>query len=235
MRKTCLPGRYESSHSIDLPDLQSEVVAPTSENSPSAPAKPTTLSCRDYKSRDHAWMDARDSENNDYRASRRGRLYRLAASTALSGVLPLGAFFASVGKSSQEIAVLMTMCGPILMVYGWAWLRVWKTGIYCGRDSLRVTGWWTSRQFDRRAIMRARAEPYRGWFYVFGWPVVSGSWQSGVLELELSDSVHSLGGTVTSLRSARRDAEQINRWLGLEVGAGDGPRRTNSGIAMPDC
>lgn len=150
-------------------------------------------------------MDARDRANNVCRPSRRGRRCRLAVSTAISGSLPLGALVVSVGKSPQEIAALMTMCGPIRMIYGRAWLRVWRTGIHCGRDSLRVTGWWRSRQFDRRSIVRARAEPYRGWLHVFGWPVVSGSWQSGVLELELSDSMHSLGGTVTSLQSARRD------------------------------
>lgn len=178
-------------------------------------------------------MDVRGKVEYDFRGSRGGRLRRLAASTALMGTLPLGALMASQRWAPEDLAVLATCLGPFAVVYGWAWLRVWKSGVACGHDSLQVVGWWRSRELDKRTIVRARARPYRGWLYVFGWPVVSGSWESGVLEIEISGDARTLGGTVTSLRSARRDAEQINRWRGLELGAGTGPRRGKRTFVIP--
>lgn len=154
------------------------------------------------------------------------RLLRLVVATLFLIWLPVGAFFASLNLSTPNRVLVIGPTVPVIVGLVWAWIRVWRTGITVVDDRLVVRSCWRTRTYSRGVISRASGVPDEGWFYVVFWPVVSGAWQSGVVQLETRDGVVSLGASLTSLKCARVQAEGINRWLGLDIGAGVGPRRT---------
>lgn len=108
------------------------------------------------------------------------------------------------------------------------WVRFPAMGLYVDGDDLVARSWWSTRRYARSTMQRCRADEYGGLFFLFGWPVSGGQLQSGHIVLEAGGVCHTLGGTVTSLEAARKQAEAINRWLGLSVGAGVGERRSRA-------
>lgn len=151
------------------------------------------------------------------------RSLRLLATSLLTVMIPFALVVAALTDVLPEWWGWFAL--PFVGGLLWVWARLPMTGVSISRDALVVRSWWSTRTYCRADVERCRAEAYGGWMYVFGWPVVSGSLQSGSLLLETVDGDRALGGTVTSMYVARRQAELVNQWLGLQVGAGRGPRR----------
>lgn len=137
-------------------------------------------------------------------------------------------FLADPGQFELPVAFLGV--GTALL-FTLLWIRISRTGIYLNKHTLHLKSWWRTRWYRRSECQRFRAEPYSGLLFVFGWPVVSGVFQSGHLIVEIDGYEHAMPGTVTSLIVARRQAESLNRWLGLSIGSGLGERRTRAAQA----
>lgn len=162
------------------------------------------------------------------RRTRNGRVFRLLVMTLILIWFPIGALIASIGRPIEEILLLILPVLPVIVGLVWAWLRVWWVGVFLESEMLVARSWWRTRSYSRSSIRRATGVLEEGWFYILCWPVVSGSLQSGVVQLQTQDNLFVLDGSLTSLGSARAEAERVNRWLGLDVGAGEGPRRRRS-------
>lgn len=157
------------------------------------------------------------------RKARAERMRRLGGSSLFLGACPL---ILLLSPAANMPAVATVIAFGALAVCLWLWVRVLATGIRVEDDRVSVTSWWTKRGYSRLTVARFRAEPYYGFFFVLGWTVYGGSLQSGELVLETQNGRQvRLGGTVCNLRTARRTAESLNRWLGIDEGSGVGPRR----------
>lgn len=153
-------------------------------------------------------------------SGRMGRNVRLGFSTAL---IALGFGLSSLipGLSSQVWA-LVVVGVVVIGACVWLWLRAAFVRVSLSGDTLIVRSWWSTMNIDRRRIRIVRAQTYGGFFSIVGWPVPSGVLESGELVIEKVDGTEStLRGTVTSLLTAKRQAAELNDWLGVEVG----PRR----------
>lgn len=160
---------------------------------------------------------------------KKGRAARLACATLLT--VPLAAIVALAPPTEfQPMQIIFRLVGvSIVLCFAILWLRFPWIQVATGREFLRIRSWWSRSCIKRADIVRVEVESYTGFFYVVGWPVVSGALQSGALiATRINGERVRLGGTVTSYRTARLQAEEINRWLGSEVGAGTGERRKRS-------
>lgn len=158
------------------------------------------------------------------KSARAERARRLGASSVFLGICPL---ILLLGHAADAPVVAMVIAVGALAVCLLLWVRVFLTGLRVAEEHVRVTSWLSRREYRRRAVARFRAEPYYGFFFVLGWTVYGGRLQSGELILEFQSGRRvRLGGTACNLRTARRIAESLNRWLGIEEGAGIGPRRS---------
>lgn len=156
---------------------------------------------------------------------RAGRAGRLAVASIIIGALPILVLMNQNAVGMPAILVWYSLVS--LPVCAWMWIRLPFTGVSVEADGVVITSWWSRRSYDRRAIERFRAEPYTGFFFVLGWTVYDGRFESGHLKVDLVDgSSRSLGATVCNRRVARENAEALNQWLGLDVGTGAGPRRS---------
>lgn len=159
------------------------------------------------------------------RRGRAGRARRLGVASLFIGVLPAVVLLNITSPSMPSILIWFSVVALPLCVL--LWVRLPFTGVTVSPSHVVVTSWWSRRAYERGAINRFRAEPYAGFFFVFGWTVYGGRFESGHLVLECADgSARRLGGTVCNRRVAREIAEALNRSLGLDVGAGVGPRRS---------
>ncbi|MFJ4223944.1 hypothetical protein [Microbacterium sp. NPDC089695] len=159
--------------------------------------------------------------------ARAERMRRLGGSSVFLGICP--SVFLLVSSSSAPAVATLVAVGTLALCL-WLWIRVAVTGVRATADQFNVTSWWRRRVYSRRAAARFRAEPYYGWFFVLGWTVNAGRAQSGELVMEMRSGRRvRLGGTVCNLRTARRIAENLNQWLGIEEGSGTGPRRSLRG------
>ncbi len=151
----------------------------------------------------------------------RGRAFRLGVSSALAGFTSFGVAFFSDLHPALRIA-----CAAISFLYLWSWCRYPVTGVWTTPEKLVIRGWWRTRSWPRHDIAIVRAESYLGYLFVVGLHVTAGILEHGVLVMEMKDGSRvRLGGTVSDLWTARRTAEAVNAWLGLEAGAGLGERR----------
>lgn len=152
------------------------------------------------------------------------RARRLAGSSFFIGVLPLVLLVTNVSEvplwASAASAVSVLVCT-------WLWIRLPSTGIRIEDTDIIVTSWWARRRYACDDISRFRAESYAGAFFILGWTVYGGKLESGLIHADMRDGrTVKLHGTVCNRRTARRLAESLNRWLGVEAGSGTGPRRS---------
>lgn len=145
--------------------------------------------------------------------------------SALLGTLPalsLARYLEDPGRVEIPISFVGIFVGLGIVAM---WVRFPATGLYLDDDVIVVKSWWSTKRYPRSTLQRCRAEPYGGFFFILGWPVSGGMLQSGEILLEAGGYVRTAGGTVTSLGVTVKQAEIVNRWLGLSVGAGVGERR----------
>lgn len=161
---------------------------------------------------------------------RLGRALRLGMSTLL--VVPTSVL---ICVEAPGLPVLVRgAAGMIVLLYVWLWLRFSWVGMWTSADALFVRSWWRSLTISREEVARFAVAPYVGFFFVVGWPVVSGTFQTGSVNFTSeTGTVVSLGGTLTSYRQARLQAEILNNWLGIDVGSGRGPRRRRNDAGVP--
>ncbi|WP_435744014.1 hypothetical protein [Microbacterium sp. PMB16] len=133
-----------------------------------------------------------------------------------------------VNPSAKPIPEALWWLFVFLLAFtAWLWLRFPFTGPRIAGDYFVLNSWFSRRVFHREKLQRFRAEEYEGIIFFFAWTISEGSLRSGELEVELSDgTVTRLKGTMCNYREVRMMAEAGNRWLGIEVGAGTGPRRS---------
>ncbi len=161
-----------------------------------------------------------------FRRGRAGRARRLGVASLFIGVLPAAVLLNYSSASMPSVLIWFSAIAlPLCM---WLWIRLPFTGVTLTSSHVVATSWWSRRKYERGAVERFRAEPYTGFFFVFGWTVYDGRFESGHLVLEFADGRRRpLGGTVCNRRVAREIAEALNRDLGLDVGAGVGQRRSS--------
>lgn len=163
---------------------------------------------------------------------RASRAARLGAATGLTA--PFLFFFAflaaqlSTPLAAKVFLLVISSVGGALLA--WMWGRLPFTGVDLSEDRARVRSWFSSRLFMRAHIERFSYADYGGLFYIVGWPVAGGSLQSGMITVVTTapSGEQELNGTVTNHRVAREQAEMLNQWLGLSVGASHGRRRARS-------
>lgn len=156
---------------------------------------------------------------------RAGRARRLAVASIFLGAVPIIVLINHDALNMPDALIWYSLTA--LPVCAWLWVRLPFTGVYVNADVVLVSSWWSRRRYHRRTIERFRAEPYAGFFFILGWTVYDGRFESGHLRAEFVDGkVRSMGATVCNRRVARQNAESLNQWLGLDVGSGDGPRRS---------
>lgn len=160
---------------------------------------------------------------------RSGRAWRLGAVTSVIGLAGAGVLVWAL-SGAREVPVYVTVPAAISTAcFAWAWVRFPAVGVYTSADSIRVSSWFSSRVYPKSQLTRFSVGQYYGLLAVLGWTSVSGSLQSGCLVASDADGrSRKLPGSVTSYREARIQAEELNRWLRLAVGAGTGLRRTSS-------
>lgn len=130
------------------------------------------------------------------------------------------AFLAWVQNGLSAFALIAV---SILAFIAWLWARAPFVRISIVEDALLVRSWWTKREIPRPEVRVVRAESYGGFLFFFGWPVVNGVLESGELVIETAQGVErTVPGSVTSLLVAKKQATELNRWLGIEPG----PRRS---------
>lgn len=154
---------------------------------------------------------------------RRGRGFRLAFLSIFS-VVPM---IFVLGVSPDPVLLSLALVSAIAVVPTvWSWFRLPFTDPRIDGDRIIVNSWFSRQALARDRLVRFRAEEQRGFASFFTWEFFQGVFRSGELHAELSDGTTTrLKGTMCSFREARRMAEAANRWLGIEVGAGTGPRR----------
>ncbi len=153
-------------------------------------------------------------------SGRLGRNVRLGFSTSL---IALGSGLSTlIPGLSGQVGALVVVGVVVIGACIWLWIRAAFVRISISGDTLIVRSWWSTMKIDRRRIRIVRAQTYGGFFYIVGWPVPSGVLESGELVIEKVDGTEAtLRGTVTSFLTAKRQAAELNDWLGVEVG----PRR----------
>lgn len=152
------------------------------------------------------------------------RARRLGVCSVFIGALPLSLLL--TGMSDVPFWATAASAASVL-ICTWLWIRLPSTGIRIEGNNLVVTSWWSRRTYARDDISRFQAESYMGAFFVLGWTVYSGQLESGLIHAEFRDGrTVKLHGTVCNRRTARRLAEYLNRWLGVDAGSGTGPRRS---------
>lgn len=141
----------------------------------------------------------------------RGRVARLAATSALIvPALVVGVLYRAVPT------VLQVVFGICLLVYLVVWVRLPFVGLWWeSDDSVLWRPWWRqARRLERESVSRFRDVNNMGWFFVLGWRVVDGRFQTGEIEAEMHDGQKTkLTGTVTSRLVAREQAAILNAWL----------------------
>lgn len=152
------------------------------------------------------------------------RARRLAGASMFIGVVPAIALVTTF-PDGPFWANGLSVISVLLCV--WLWIRLPSTGVEIHGDHIVVTSWWIRRRYAREGISRFRAEPYTGPFFILGWTVYGGSLESGIVVVQTTAGATApLHGTVCNRRTARRIAERLNQWLGVDVGSGTGARRT---------
>lgn len=154
----------------------------------------------------------------------RGRLVRFAASSFWIPVFFIAALRAPyVPGGSWEAFVWFSGC--LLVPWTWCCVRLTWTGVFFRGDDVIARSWFTTKRYPRSVIVRFRDDAYSGLIFLTGWAVIDGILHSGHLIIETSSGFAELGGTVTSRKVSRLQAERINRFLAVPAGNGDGPRR----------
>lgn len=152
----------------------------------------------------------------------RGRAVRVGLTTALWGVAALVAAFAPTDTPIPVRIVGLTSSALLL----WLWIRLGRVGVWTSSDELVARSWWRTRRWKRDEVTRASAEVYEGLLWLFGLQIVEGTWQSGILRIELANGKRvTLHGSISDLYTTRRTSQALNRWIGSEVGAGTGERQ----------
>lgn len=139
-----------------------------------------------------------------FRRGRAGRARRLGVASLFIGVLPAAVLLNYSSASMPSVLIWFSAIAlPLCM---WLWIRLPFTGVTLTSSHVVATSWWSRRKYERGAVERFRAEPYTGFFFVFGWAVYDGRFESGHLVLEFADGRRRpLGGD--RLQSTRRSRD----------------------------
>lgn len=144
-----------------------------------------------------------------------GRVARLTATTLL---LAPAAIILAVFDSPVPVAVRVLCCIVSLLII-WAWARLPWVGIWNVSDGKIAWRSWFSplRTIELSSVERFRATEYLGLFFVVGWTIPDGRWQSGQVSVELKSGENiTLRGSVTSLLAANAQCRELNDRLGIE-------------------